>query len=137
MSIHTNEFCDIIQKRKKGDVKMYQRIRDLREDAELTQKDIAEKIYDTQQHYQLYESGKREPPFNLAIKLSKIYEVSLDYIAGLTNNKGGLHKNSKEENELLSKYNALSDKRKGRVLQLLDMLTEEQQNENAQSQETA
>ncbi|NLT09515.1 MAG: helix-turn-helix transcriptional regulator, partial [Ruminococcus sp.] len=108
-----------------------------REDAELTQKDIAEKIYDTQQHYQLYESGKREPPFNLAIKLSKIYGVSLDYIAGLTNNKGGLHKNSKEESDLLSKYNALSDKRKGRVLQLLDMMTEEQQNEEAKNEETA
>ncbi len=116
---------------------MYQRIRDLREDEQMTQKEIAEKVYDTQQHYQLYESGKREPPFSFAILLSKIYGVSLDYIAGLTNNKGGLHKNTTAENEILNKYNALSDIRKGRVLQLLDMLTEEQQNEDAQSQETA
>ncbi len=137
MSIHTNGFCDIIQKKKKGDSKMYQRIRDLREDEQLTQKEIAEKLYDTQQHYQLYESGKREPPFNFAIQLSKIYGVSLDYIAGITNNKGGLHKNSDIESQILSKYNALSDIRKGRVLQLLDMLTEEQQNEDAQKQETA
>lgn len=135
MSIHTNEFCDIIQKINDGDVNMYQRIRDLREDEQLTQKEIANKIYDTQQHYQLYESGKREPPFALIIQLAKIYKVSIDYIAGLTNNKGGLHKNSSEESELLSKYNALSDKRQGRVLQLLDDLTEEQQNEEAKTRE--
>ena len=103
---------------------MYQRIRDLREDEQLSQKQIAEKLFDTQQHYQLYESGKREPPFSFAIQLSKIYDVSLDYIAGLTNSKGGMHKNTKSEQDLLSKYNALSDIDKGRVLQLIDMLYE-------------
>ena len=109
---------------------MYQRIRDLREDEQLSQKQVAEKVYDSQQHYQLYESGKREPPLSFAIQLAKIYGVSLDYIAGLTNNKGGLHKNTTAEQELLSKYNALSDIRKGRVLQLLDMLAEEQKQDN-------
>ena len=116
---------------------MYQRIRDLREDEQLSQKQIAEKVFDSQQHYQLYESGKREPPFSFIIQLSKIYGVSIDYLAGLTNNKGGLHHNSTEENDILSKYNYLSDKRKGRILQLLDMLTEEQQNEEAEKKERA
>ena len=109
---------------------MYQRIRDLREDEQLSQKQIAEKVYDSQQHYQLYESGKREPPLSFAIQLAKIYGVSLDYIAGLTNNKGGLHKNTTAEQEILSKYNMLSNIRKGRVLQLIDMLTEEQKAED-------
>jgi transcriptional regulator with XRE-family HTH domain len=107
-------------------MQMYQRIRDLREDEQLSQKQIAEKLFDTQQHYQLYESGKREPPFSFAIQLSKIYNVSLDYIAGLTNSKGGMHKNTAEEQDILSKYNALSDKSKGRILQLLEMLYEEE-----------
>ena len=116
---------------------MYQRIRDLREDEQLTQKEIAEKVFDSQQHYQLYESGKREPPLNFAIQLSKIYGVSIDYIAGLTNDKGGLHKNSSEETELLNKYKSLSDKRKGRVLQLLDILYEEEQEDQIKAKETA
>lgn len=116
---------------------MYQRIRDLREDEQLTQKEIAAKVYDTQQHYQLYESGKREPPFSFIIQLSKIYGVSIDYIAGITNSKGGTHKNSREESEILSKYNSLSDKRKGRVLQLLDMLYDEEQEAQIKAKETA
>ena len=107
---------------------MYQRLKDLREDERLTQKQIANKIYDSQQHYQLYESGKREPPFSLIIQLANIYKVSIDYIAGLTNNKGGLHQNSKEDDELLSKYNKLTEKQKGRILQLIDILTEENEN---------
>ena len=129
MSIHTNEFRDIIQKRGNKIMSLYQRIRDLREDEGLTQKEIANVLYDTQQHYQLYESGKREIPLCTAITLSKYYKVSLDYIAGLTNDKGGQHKNSKTETEILSKYNSLCDIRKGRVLQLLDMLKAEQEKE--------
>lgn len=65
----------------------YQRLRDLREDKDLKQKEIAEIINDTQPHYHLYESGKRQIPFDKVIQLAKYYDVSIDYIAGLTNNK--------------------------------------------------
>lgn len=65
----------------------YQRIRDCREDRDLRQKDIAELIGDTQQHYQQYESGKVEIPLHTMIMLAKIYDVSLDYLSGLTNDK--------------------------------------------------
>ena len=65
----------------------YQRLRDCREDMDLKQKEVADIINDTQQHYQLYESGKREMPMHLFIILAKHYNVSLDYLAGLTNNK--------------------------------------------------
>ena len=65
----------------------YQRLRDCREDKDMKQKEIALIIDDTQQHYQLYESGKRELPMHLFIKLAKFYDVSLDYLAGLTNQK--------------------------------------------------
>ena len=67
----------------------YQRIRDLREDADLKQSTLAEALGITKQQYSLYERGDREIPFHHAITLAKFYDVSLDYIAGLTNNKKG------------------------------------------------
>ena len=45
------------------------------------------------------------------IQLAKYYKVSMDYITGLTNDKGGMHKNNKEEAELLKLYNSLDEKR--------------------------
>ena len=65
----------------------YQRIRDLREDKDMTQKNVAEILGITTQQYSLYERGDREIPFHHAITLAKFYHVSLDYIAGLTKQK--------------------------------------------------
>ena len=62
---------------------MYQRLKDLREDADLTQKQIAERIGLYTTTYQRYERGERELPFDIAIALAKYYNVSLDYLAGL------------------------------------------------------
>ena len=63
----------------------YPRLRDLREDADLTQ-DALVKILDIPKTtYTNYEQGKREPPFSLIIRLAVMYNVSIDYIAGLTN----------------------------------------------------
>ena len=67
----------------------YQRLRDLREDRDITQKAAAAVLDITTQQYSLYERGEREIPFHHAITLAKFYRVSLDYIAGLTNNKQG------------------------------------------------
>lgn len=60
----------------------YQRIRDLREDNDLSQQKVADHLEITRQQYQLYESGKREMPMHLFIKLADFYKVSLDYLAG-------------------------------------------------------
>ena len=65
----------------------YARIRDLREDADLTQQDVAKELSISPQQYSLYERGDREIPFHHVITLAKFYNVSIDYIAGLTNNK--------------------------------------------------
>ena len=65
----------------------YQRIRDLREDADLKQDDVAGVLSITRQQYSLYERGDREIPFHHVITLAKFYNVSIDYIAGLTNQK--------------------------------------------------
>lgn len=116
-------------------MKRYQRIEDLRIDKDLSQEKMAQLMKTSKTQYQRYENSDGNNFFEAMIQISKIHNVSLDYIAGLTNDKGGQHKNSSEESELLSKYNALSERRKGRVLQLLDDLTEEQQNEEAKTRE--
>ena len=61
----------------------YQRLRDLREEADKKQPDIADLLGISQQHYSMYESGKRELPMHHFITLAKYYNVSLDYLAGL------------------------------------------------------
>ena len=62
---------------------VYQRLRDVREDADKKQEDIALVLNITRQQYQLYESGKREMPMHKFVMLAKYYNVSLDYLAGL------------------------------------------------------
>lgn len=61
-----------------------QRIRDLREDKDLKQEDVAKVLNITRQQYQLYESGKRKLPIDLLIELCKFYDVSSDYMLGFT-----------------------------------------------------
>ncbi len=62
---------------------MYQRIRDLREDRDLTQRELATALNCSQQVYSNYELGQRDIPTDVLIKLSKFYNVSTDYILGL------------------------------------------------------
>ena len=64
----------------------YPRLRDLREDKDLTQAQLVKILKMHKTTYTNYEQGKREPPFELIIKLAKLYNVSIDYIAGLTDN---------------------------------------------------
>ena len=62
----------------------YQRIRDLREDSDKKQEEIATVLQISRQQYQLYESGKRELPMHHFVTLAYYYNISLDYPAGLT-----------------------------------------------------
>lgn len=62
---------------------IYQRLKDLREDADKTQEDIAKVIGTSQSYYAQYENGKRAIPFERVVVLAEYYNVSLDYIAGL------------------------------------------------------
>ncbi len=65
---------------------MFKRIRDLREDHDLTQKQMAKKLNCSQQVYSNYELGQRDIPTDILIKLSNFYNVSVDYILGISNN---------------------------------------------------
>ena len=68
----------------------FQRLKDLREDNDFTQKDIAEKLFMKQQQYQRYEKGTAEMKIQILIMLADLYNVSLDYITGRTNDKRGI-----------------------------------------------
>ena len=65
---------------------MYQRIRDLREDRDLKQRQLAEYLNCSQQVYSNYELGQRDIPTDILIQLSAFYNVSVDYLLGLTSN---------------------------------------------------
>ena len=64
----------------------FKRLRDLREDNDLKQKDIAKLLFITQQQYSLYEKGYRDIPTAALITLADFYKVSTDYILGRTDN---------------------------------------------------
>ena len=70
----------------------YQRLRDLREDRDLTQDQLVEILHMHKTTYTNYEQGKREIPFALAIRLAECYNVSLDFISGLTHEPRPLKK---------------------------------------------
>lgn len=91
----------------------YQRIRDLREDSDKKQTELAEYLGTTPQYYGLYEKGANEISFERAIALAKYYNVSLDYIAGLTNDKRGLTRSdlTREQRDLLDAACKLSGKK--------------------------
>lgn len=63
----------------------YTILKDLREDNDLKQKDLAEELNISQQYYSEYEKGNRELPLRHLITLCKFYDVSSDYILGFTN----------------------------------------------------
>ena len=111
----------------------YQRLRDLREDKDMNQQEIANIIKTSQSYYAQYECGKRDVPFERIIELAKYYKVSIDYIAGLTNDKRGLTRSelSEIETDVINKLRVLSDERRGKILERLSILYDEQLDESA------
>ena len=66
---------------------MYQRIRDLREDRDLTQKQIAQMLGMSQTGYSKYETGENDIPTSILIELAKFYNTSVDYLLNQTDIK--------------------------------------------------
>lgn len=99
----------------------YKRIRELREDNDKTQREIAEYLGTPYQYYSVYEKGGSEISFERAIALAKYYNVSLDYIAGLTDVKHNSFVNSVPENQqtLIRQLNSLSPKERKQLSGLL------------------
>lgn len=63
------------------------KIRDVREDHDLTQQQVAAYLMCDQSLYSKYERGERDVPLNSMIKLAQFYKTSIDYLVGLTENK--------------------------------------------------
>ena len=72
---------------------LYKRLKDLREDKELNQTEVAKELGTTQKQYSRWETGESEIPFHNVIKLAKFYNVTIDYIAEITNIPTELPKN--------------------------------------------
>jgi len=64
----------------------YPRLRDLREDSEMTQKQVAEHLNIKPQQYSRYETGINDIPTRILIGLASLYNTSIDYLLGMTNN---------------------------------------------------
>lgn len=69
------------------------RLKDMRADSDLFQKDLAEYLHCRQQTYSRYETGKVEPPLEVMEKLALYYNTSVDYLMGLTEEKKPYQKN--------------------------------------------
>ncbi len=65
---------------------MYPRLRDLREDKDLNQTQIAKLLEMSQTGYSKYETGENDIPTQVLIKLARFYDTSVDYLLGETNN---------------------------------------------------
>lgn len=65
----------------------YKRIKELREENELTQEQVAQILGCKREVYRRYEAGEREIPISCAVKLAQHYQVSVDYLVGLTDMK--------------------------------------------------
>lgn len=106
---------------------LYQRIKDLREDADRTQSDLAAYLGTTAQYYGKYEKGERELPFTRAIELAEYYGVSLDYLAGRTNVKELRSDISLGEDELrlLREFRGLSERNKGKLELFAEQLSKQ------------
>ena len=66
---------------------MIMRIKDIREDLDLTQREVAEFLHIKQNTYSQYENGQRQIPINSLIALARYYNTSTDYLLGLTDVK--------------------------------------------------
>ncbi len=104
----------------------YTRLRDLREDSDKTQADVAKYLGTTAQYYGKYEKGERELPFSRAIELAELYDVSLDYIAGRTKIKIPSTEALSEDSLNVARiYQGLSERNKGKVELFLEQLAKE------------
>ena len=111
-------------------MQVYNRIRDLREDADLTQEKLVNKLDMHKTTYTNYEQGKHTVPLDFAVTLSRFYNVSIDYIAGLTNIKHNTSANnlSPFEMEIITKLRKLDDIDKGRILGTIDTIISDRNN---------
>ncbi|MBR1739243.1 MAG: helix-turn-helix transcriptional regulator [Ruminococcus sp.] len=107
----------------------YTRIRDLREDSDLTQEQLCRRLFMHKTTYTNYEQGKHTVPFDFAVTLAEFYGVSLDYIAGRTRFKqlpAGSDLNA-DELRLLNSYDRLTERNRGKLELFIEQLLQAQE----------
>lgn len=109
---------------------LYQRLKDLREDADKTQMEIAELLGTTAQYYGRYEKGECELPLHRAVQLAEFYSVSLDYLAGLSSFKCETTL-ERDEERILKSWRSLSERNKGKIeYHIEELLKSQNKNKN-------
>ena len=96
------KYCYYVDNKNKNSEKFMNKLRDLREDRDLKQSDVARVLGISQQYYQRYESEKNEIPLRHLITLARFYNVSVDYMIGLSDDPAPLY----NEKHSLTKYAA-------------------------------
>ena len=101
----------------------YERIKNLREDKDLTQRQLAEALFMQLTQYRRYETGEREIPLELAISLSEFYNVPIDYIAGISD-KINISDTAltAEEASLLNNFRKLQRSDKKRLIEISEIM---------------
>lgn len=74
----------------------FQRIQDMRTDADLSQRELSEILHISQRSYSHYETGSRNIPIEMLIRLANYYDTSIDYLVGRTDVKKASQKTKKE-----------------------------------------
>lgn len=104
----------------------YERIRALREDSDKKQSEIANALYMKLTQYGRYERGEREIPLNVAVAIAKYFNVSLDYITGLSDEKTPLSpvELTAEEKNFIKKLRKLTPFEKGQIYERISVISE-------------
>ena len=101
----------------------YLQLKNLREDHDLTQKQLADHLYMQLTQYRRYETGERELPLDLAISIAKFYDVSVDYIAGISDKIRQTDSSlTREEYELVKNFRKLSSQNKEKLIEISKIL---------------
>lgn len=106
----------------------YHRIRDLREDRDLTQENLCKELNMHKTTYTNYEQGKHTVPLDFAVLLADYYNVSVDYIAGRNDypRSVAFSKLTPDEEMIIKMFMRLSERNKGKVEQFMEQLYEKQ-----------
>lgn len=105
-------------------------LRDLRQESDLTQAQLSEKLGYTQSNICEWEKGTVEPKANALIALAEFFSVSVDYLLGLDGELGAVQSSvhggelSSEERELVNRYRALNASNKKYLNQTIEILSE-------------
>jgi len=104
----------------------YERIRALREDSDKKQSEVADALYMKLTQYGRYERGERELPLNVAVAIAKYYNVSLDYITGLSDEKSPFSpaELSVEEKSFINKLRKLTPFERGQIFERISVISE-------------